>query len=256
MYSAGVSAFPTPIVHVPAARESLDQIRMAHAPIRVVIVESQRFLADALEALMSHQPDMIVVGNLDSIAEFAPLAADLRPDVMIMDFRLTDEVATEATRSMLEAGSPTKVIFLTREESDQVLLAAIEVGASAILNLSSPADEVIRAVRAVAEGASLITPLRISKLLNGRRKTDVMRDKLTNRETEILSLMAEGASNREIAGRLFISYNTVRCHVRNLSAKLAAHSKLEVLVKAEQFDLVDRRGAAAVSFAYSRTQNL
>jgi DNA-binding NarL/FixJ family response regulator len=225
-------------------------------PIRIMIVENQRFLADALEALISRAPGMLVVGNVGDISDCSPVAAELHPDIVIMDFRLADEAAIASVRAMFEAGSQAKVIFLTREESDQVLLAAIEVGASAILNLSSPADEVIHAVRAVAEGASLISPLKISRLLNGRRKTDVMRDKLTNRETEILGLMAEGASNREIAGRLFISYNTVRCHVRNLSGKLAAHSKLEVLVKAEQFDLVDRRGAAAVSFAYSRAQNL
>jgi DNA-binding NarL/FixJ family response regulator len=225
-------------------------------PIRIMIVENQRFLADALEALISREPGMLVVGNVGDISDCSPVAAELHPDIVIMDFRVADDVATAAVKSMFEAGSQAKVIFLTRDESDQVLLAAIEVGASAILNLSSPADEVIHAVRAVAEGASLISPLKISRLLNGRRKTDVMRDKLTNRETEILGLMAEGASNREIAGRLFISYNTVRCHVRNLSGKLAAHSKLEVLVRAEQFDLVDRRGAAAVSFAYSRAQNL
>ena len=242
-------------------RESPDAILAVEVPqipdpIRIVIVENQRFLADALEALFSRQPGMLVVGKLGEATDFYPVAAELHPDIVIMDFRVADDAATAAVISMFEAGSQAKVIFLTREESDQLLLAAIEVGASAILNLSSPADEVIHAVRAVAEGASLISPLKISRLLNGRRKTDVMRDKLTNRETEILGLMAEGASNREIAGRLCISYNTVRCHVRNLSGKLAAHSKLEVLVRAEQFDLVDRRGAAAVSFAYARAQNL
>jgi DNA-binding NarL/FixJ family response regulator len=241
---------------VPAVRLRGGEIRMAGDPIRIVVVESQRFLADALEALMGLQPDMLVVGILGSIAEFAPIAGVMRPDIMIMDIRLTDEIATDAVRSMFEADSHAQMIFLTREESDQMLLAAIEMGASAILNLSSTADEVIRAVRAVAEGASLISPQKISKLLNGRRETDVMRDKLTSRETEILGLMAEGASNREIAGRLFISYNTVRCHVRNLSGKLAAHSKLEVLVKAEKLELFDRKGTPAVSFAYGRAQNL
>jgi two-component system, NarL family, nitrate/nitrite response regulator NarL len=256
MASTGLSAPPNFRNHVPAARLGVDEIRMAGDPIRIVVVESQQFLADALEALMGRQPDMLVVGILGSIEEFAPLAAEMRPEIMIMDIRLTDEIATAAVGAMLEADSHAKVIFLTSEESDQILLAAIEMGASAILNLSSPAGEVIRVVRAVAEGASLISPQKISKLLNGRRETDVVRDKLTNRETEILGLMAQGASNREIAGRLFISYNTVRCHVRNLSVKLAAHSKLEVLVKAEKLELFDRRGTPSVAFAYERAQNL
>ncbi|MHB8611701.1 MAG: LuxR C-terminal-related transcriptional regulator, partial [Candidatus Dormibacteraceae bacterium] len=233
MSSAGVGAYPRPRIHVPAARVPVDEIRSAREPVRIVIIEPHRFLADALKALMSRQPGMVVAGTVGSVADFAPLAAELRPDIVIVDFRLTDSGASDAVRTMFDAGSQAKVIFLTNEETDQVLLAAIDAGASAVLNLSSAADDVIHTVRMVAEGGSLIPPGKIATLLDGRRRTDIVRDKLTGRETEILGLMADGMSNREIAAQLGISYNTVRCHVRNLSSKLAAHSKLEVLVKAE-----------------------
>jgi DNA-binding NarL/FixJ family response regulator len=217
------------------------EARIAGGTIRILIIAKQQFIADALEALLGNQSGMVVVAKVNSADDIAELAADLHPDVMILDFRVRDEAVLAAIKTIFESGSLAKVIFLAGEESDQVLLAAIEVGASAVLDLSSPADEVIHAVRTASEGGSLISPVTISTLLSGRRKTDFSRDRLTHREAEILGLMADGASNRDMAASLGISYTTVRCHVRNLSGKLAAHSKLEILVKAQRLDLVGRR---------------
>ncbi|MHB8588793.1 MAG: LuxR C-terminal-related transcriptional regulator [Candidatus Dormibacteraceae bacterium] len=217
---------------------------MSGDPMRILIVENQRFVSDALQALLSLQPDMVVVGNVGSVADSV---AELNPDIVILEFRLNDEMAAVALRTIFQADYGAKVIFLTSDEDDKVILAAIDGGASAVLYMSSAAAEVIQTIRTVAGGGSLISPGTIANLLNGRRKTDGVRDKLTRREMEILSLMAAGTSNREIAARLSISYTTVRCHVRNLSSKLAAHSQLEVLVRAQQLDLVDRRAAARAS---------
>ena len=98
-----------------------------------------------------------------------------------------------------------------------------------------------RARRATAaEGGCLINPAVIASVLNGRRRTDGVRDRLTFRERQVLRLMSEGASNREIAGRLGISYTTVRSHLRNVAGKLSAHSKLEILVKAQRLEMVAR----------------
>ena len=107
----------------------------------------------------------------------------------------------------------------------------------------------IDAVRTVAIGGTLIPPHIIATLLTNRRKTDGLRDSLTSRELEILRLMAEGISNRDISGKLGITYVTVRSHIRNLAVKLAAHSKLEVLAKAQQYDLVEKRSAVKVGYA-------
>jgi DNA-binding NarL/FixJ family response regulator len=162
---------------------------------------------------------------------------------------LNDRLAVEAARTLGKGRSEAKVIFLTDDETDNVLLAAIDAGASAVLYMSTAAAQVIDAVRTVAVGGSLIPPHTIANLLNNRRETDGVRDSLTSREREILRLMSEGISNRNIASKLGISYVTVRSHIRNLAGKLAAHSKLEVLAKAQQLGLVEKRSESKVALA-------
>jgi DNA-binding NarL/FixJ family response regulator len=223
-----------------------DEPQTIGGPIRILIVEKQQFIADALLALLSQQPGMVVVGNVGSMAESAP---ELNPDIVILDFRLNDRLAADAARALYQERSEAKVIFMTEDESDNVLLAAIDAGASAVLYLSTAAAQVIDAIRTVAIGGTLIPPHTIATLLTNRRKTVGVRDSLTSRELEILRLMAEGISNRDIAGKLGISYVTVRSHIRNLAGKLAAHSKLEVLAKAQELDLVESRSASRVAFA-------
>jgi DNA-binding NarL/FixJ family response regulator len=207
-------------------------------PIRIAIVENHRLVADALEALLNRQADMVVVGNLGSVAETARRAKDLNADVAILDFRLDDGTAVDAARAMSQAGCEAKVVFLTRHESDSVVLAAIEAGASAVLYKSGPTAELMDSVRTVAHGASLISPGTVATLLRQRRVINETRQRLTHRETEVLIMMAAGVGSREIAARMGISYVTVRTHLRNVAGKLSAHSKLEVLAKARQLDLV------------------
>lgn len=214
-------------------------------PIRILIAEHQQFVADALHALLSQQPGMVVVGTVGSLVDSLPSVVTLQPDVVILEFRFSDESA--AVVRAIQEDSEAKVIFLTQDESENIIIAAIEVGASAVLNLSSAAAEVIHAVRTVAEGGTLITPRKIAAVLNGRRRTEGMRDRLTSREREVLSLMNEGTTNREIATRMGISYTTVRSHLRNVSGKLAAHNRLEVLVKAQRLELVDTKIPATMS---------
>ena len=208
-------------------------------PIRILIVEKQHFVADALEALLNLQPGMLVVGNFGSVADTIPNAQELNPDIVMLDFQLHDGSAADAARAIITARADAKVIFVTIDESDAVLLAAIDAGASAVLYMSTTAAEVIAAIRVVADGGSLIPPDTIATLLQNRRRTDGVRGSLTVRETEILRLMSNGTSSREIAATLGITYVTVRSHIRNLSGKLAAHSKLEVVAKG-QHHLVPR----------------
>ena len=208
--------------------------------IRIVIVENQRIIADALESLLSRQKGMEVVGNMRSLAGVPPWVMEMNPDVAILGYRLHDELAAAAAHAINETASDAKMIFLTADESDRAIMAAIDAGASAVLHMSVASADLISAVRAVATGATLISPQTIARMLRGRRTTDGMREQLTVREREVLILVAEGASNRAIATVLGISYLTVRSHVRNLAGKLAAHSRLEVLVKAQQLELVSK----------------
>lgn len=209
--------------------------------IRIVIVQDQRLVADVLEALLSRQPGMVVVAKLSSVSESAQRLAELNPDVVLLDYRVDDKVAAEVVRSICQADRGTKVIFLTSDPNDSVVLAAIDAGACAVLHLSMAAAEVIQAIRIVADGESLISPRDVAILLADRRKSDGIRDKFTSREREVLTMIGEGVSNRAMAARMGISYLTVRSHVRNVATKLAARSKLQVLVRARELDLVERR---------------
>jgi RNA polymerase sigma factor (sigma-70 family) len=206
---------------------------------RVLIVEDHQVVAEGLAALINDQEDMIVVGNAGSVAESVNKAVELAPDLVLMDFRLTDGTGADAAASIRQVRPETKLIFLTREDSDAARIAALEAGASAFIHKSRAAQEVVDAIRTVAQGGSLFTPRSIAQLLNTRREVEAQLERLTPREKEVLRLMAEGMPSREIASRLGISYTTVRTHIRSLGSKLGVHSKLEAIVKARELALVE-----------------
>jgi len=211
----------------------------ANKMIRVLIVEDHQIVADGLTALLNDQKDMSVVGNVASVAESAPAAAELMPDVVLLDFRLNDGTGADAAAAIRRVAPQSKHIFLTREDSDVARFAALESGASGFIHKSKAASEVVDAIRTVAAGGTLITPSSIATLLNRRRQSESQRESLTAREKEVLRLMAEGVSSRDIATRLGISYATVRTHIRSLGAKLGVHSKVQAIVKARELALID-----------------
>jgi len=193
-------------------------------PIHVLIVEDHRVVAEGLAALINDQSDMRVVGNVGTVAECIPAAAQLNPDVVLVgigDIRPT-----------------AKMIFLTREDTDAARFAAVQSGASAFLHKSRAAADVVAAIRDVARGKMLITPRTIATLLSKRHSIEAQLERLTPREREVLTLMAEGLPSRAIAAELGISYTTIRTHIRSLGSKLAVHSKLEAIVKARELGLI------------------
>lgn len=206
---------------------------------KVLIVEDHQVVAEGLSALINDQDDMKVVGHTGSVAESIARVAELKPDLVLMDFRLTDGTGADAASAIRQLRPETKLIFLTREDSDAARFAALEAGASAFIHKSRAAQEVVDAIRTVAGGGSLFTPRSIAQLLNSRREVEAQLERLTPREKEVLRLMAEGTSSREIASQLGISYTTVRTHIRSLGSKLGVHSKLEAIVKARELALVE-----------------
>lgn len=208
-------------------------------PTRVLIVEDHQIVADGLTALLNDQRDMTVVGNVASVAESAAKAAELVPDIVLLDFRLNDGTGADAAAAIRRVAPNAKHIFLTREDSDIARFAALESGASGFIHKSRAATEVVEAIRKVAGGGTLITPSAIASLLNRRRESDTQRESLTAREKEVLRLMAEGHSSRDIASKLGISYATVRTHIRSLDSKLGVHSKVQAIVKARELALID-----------------
>src|SRR5438270_2405549 len=179
---------------------------MKERATRVLIVEDHQVVAEGLAALINDQKDMKVIGHAGSVAESVVRAAELKPDLVLVDFRLTDGTGADAAAGIRQLRPETKLIFLTREDSDGARFAAIEAGASAFIHKSRAAAEVVEAIRTVASGGSLFTPRTIATLLNRRRAMDTQLESLTHREKEVLRLMAEGTSSREIAARLSISY--------------------------------------------------
>lgn len=205
----------------------------------MLIVEDHQVVAEGLTALINDQADMKVVGTAGSVADSVVKAVEVEPDLVLVDFRLTDGTGADAAASIRQVRPETKLIFLTREDSDAARIAALEAGASAFIHKSRAAQEVVDAIRTVAQGGTLFTPRTIAQLLNTRREVEAQLERLTPREKEVLRLMAEGIPSREIANRLGISYTTVRTHIRSLGSKLGVHSKLEAIVKARELALVE-----------------
>src|SRR6266705_3190165 len=135
---------------------------------------------------------MTVVGHAGSVADSIARAAELTPDLVLIDFRLTDGTGADAATGIRQVRPETKLIFLTREDSDAARFAALEAGASAFIHKSRAAQDVVDAIRTVAGGGSLFTPRGIAQLLNNRREVEAQLERLTAREKEVLRLMAEG----------------------------------------------------------------
>lgn len=212
---------------------------MSSDKTRVMIVEDHQVVAEGLAALINDQDDMKVVGHTGSVAESIARVAELRPDLALIDFRLTDGTGADAAAGIRQVRPETRLIFLTREDTEAARFAAVEAGASAFIHKSRAAQDVVEAIRTVAHGGTLFTPHSIATLLNSRREVEAQLERLTPREKEVLRMMAEGISSREIANRLGISYTTVRTHIRSLGSKLGVHSKLEAIVKARELALVE-----------------
>jgi len=208
-------------------------------PIRVLIVEDHRVVAEGLAALINGESDMRVVGNVGSVADCMTAATELSPDVVLLDFRLPDGTGPDAAAVIRGLRPAARMIFLTRDDTDAARFAAVQSGASAFLHKSRAAAEVVAAIRDVARGKMLITPRTIATLLAKRRAIEAQLERLTPREKDVLKLMAEGHASRAIAAELHISYTTVRTHIRGLGTKLAVHSKLEAIIKARELGLLN-----------------
>ena len=189
--------------------------------------------------MLSDQSDITVTGRASSVAESLTLAAQSAPDVLLLDYRLPDGTGAEAGARIRKLRPEVKLIFLSRDDTDAARMASVEVGASAFLHKSHAASEVVDAIRHVAHGGTLMTPVMIAALVNKTRTMNAQAQSLTPRENSVLQLIAKGISSREIARQLGISYTTVRTHIRSLGRKLDVHSKIEATAKARELGLVD-----------------
>jgi two-component system, NarL family, response regulator DevR len=199
-------------------------------PIRVLIIDDHEVLASSLALVLDAESDITAVGVATTLEQAQELIGNTRPDVLLLDHRMPDGDGVAAIPRLRALRPSLGIVVLTASAADHVLLSAIENGASGFLSKTRSLDEVTAAVRAAAAGESVISPELLARLLPrfGRGKVQSP-DELTEREREVLALVAEGLSNAAIAERLVVSVHTVRNHIASLSAKLGAHSKLEAL---------------------------
>jgi DNA-binding NarL/FixJ family response regulator len=214
-------------------------------PIRVVIVDDQELFRRGLTMLIQAEDDIDVIGEAADGEEAAALAESVVPDVILMDVRMPKQSGIEACIAIKQVAPSAKIIMLTMSDEEADLYDAIKNGASGYLLKDASIDQVAEAIRVVSDGQSLISPSMAVKLLeefktisrNGTK--DSITPKLTDRELQVLSLVARGLNNREIAGELYISENTVKNHVRNILEKLQLHSRMEAVMYAVREKLLD-----------------
>jgi DNA-binding NarL/FixJ family response regulator len=219
--------------------------RPASPGIRVLVVDDQELFRRGLTMLLNVETDIEVVGEAADGASAVRLATDMAPDVVLMDVRMPKQTGIEACTAIKDAAPNARIIMLTVSDEEADLYEAVKNGASGYLLKDSSIDEVAQAVRVVADGQSLISPSMAIKLLDEFKqmsRTDrstVPTPRLTDRELEVLRLVAQGLNNREIAKQLFISENTVKNHVRNILEKLQLHSRMEAVMYAVREKLLD-----------------
>lgn len=218
-------------------------------PIRTLIVDDHALFRRGLEIVLVSEQDIEVVGQAGDAAEAIQKAAESVPDIVLMDVRMPRGSGIEACRAVKDVAPSAKIIILTMSDEEEDLFDAIRAGASGYLLKDIPLDEVADAVRAVHGGQSLISPSMAGKLLTefatlARRDEEeppqqLPAPKLTDREMQVLKLVARGMNNRDIAKELFISDNTVKNHVRNILEKLQIHSRMEAVMVAVREKLIE-----------------
>jgi DNA-binding NarL/FixJ family response regulator len=216
---------------------------VSDAPIRVLIADDQALMRTGFRMILDAQDDIEVVGEAidgaDAIRRFEKLA----PDVVVMDVRMPTMDGIEATRRLAALGRPARVLILTTFDLDDYVYEALRAGASGFLLKDRPSEELVAAVRVIAAGEALLAPSVTRRLIEefARRAPAPTRtelDELTEREREVLVLMARGLSNAEIARALFVADTTVKTHVGRVLHKLGLRDRAQAVVLAYESGLV------------------
>jgi len=214
-------------------------------PIRCIVVDNHTLFRDGLRRLLESEPDIQVVGEASDAVGGLERVRELKPDVVLMDIGMPGMSSFEAAR-LIERNCPgTKLIFLTMYEDEEYLLQCIEVGASGYVLKDAPAPKLITAVREVSQGRKYLSPQVLEKLVDDFRSRSqglpsrmARSSTLTPREREVIKMIAEGNSVREIAGMLGLSIKTVEAHKFNLMRKLNIHNKAQLVTYAIQKKIV------------------
>jgi len=214
--------------------------------IRVVLADDQPLVRTGLRMILSAEPDIEVVGEAADGRAAIAACRDLGPDVVLMDVRMPEVDGIEATREVTAVEEPPRVLVLTTFDLDEVVYDALRAGASGFLLKDAPEERLTTAIRVVAEGGSLFAPSVTRRLIEefasrGPRTPRALPG-LTDREDEVLRLVARGLSNAEIAQELYVTENTVKTHVARLLMKLGVRDRVQAVVMAYESGMVRPSG--------------
>jgi len=208
--------------------------------IRLLIADDHPVVRAGLAGLLSDEPEFEVVGQAADGIEAVRLAAEVAPDVVLMDLRMPGLDGVAATVRILAAPPPTpRVLILTTYESDDQILAAIEAGAGGYLLKAAPQDEIVAGIRSVAAGQTALSPQVAVRLVERMRRPEPAA--LTPRELEVLALVADGTGNKQIAARLGIGESTVKTHLLRIFEKLGVSDRTRAVTLAMEQGILPRR---------------
>jgi DNA-binding NarL/FixJ family response regulator len=216
------------------------------APIRILLVDDQTMFREGLRVILSVQPDVEVVGEAANGEEALHLALKLRPQVILMDLRMPVMDGVEATRRLRTSLPESRVIMLTTFDDDEAVFEGLRAGASGYLLKDAPSEKLLEAIHAAGRGESFLQPSVAAKVVaefarlseQAPRRAQPLPEPLTERELEVLGVVATGASNKEIAERLFIAEGTVKNHLTNILNKLDARDRAQAVLKAKEMGIL------------------
>ena len=212
--------------------------------IRVCLVDDQTLVRQGVKSLLDLAEDIEIVGEASDGRQAVEMIPELRPDVVLMDMRMPVMSGLEALQALARTNSLPPTIILTTFDDDQLVLAGLKAGAKGYLLKDVSLEQLVGAIQTVADGGSLVQPAMTQRLLSGleHMRNDFVSldrpDPLTERETEILRLMAGGFSNKEIANSLGVAEGTIKNHVSNILSKLGVRDRTRAVLKAFELQLV------------------
>lgn len=223
-----------------------DESSARSGPIRVLVVDDQPVFTEMLRVVLDMQPDIEVVGMAFTGEEGLQAALDSSPDVLLVDYHMPGMSGVDVIQELKAAGKETTTVVLTADTDEAVMAGAIAAGAAGYITKQQALNEVVQAVRSASEGEPVVPPFMIPRILSHfhrqqqkEQQAEVLRERLSAREIQILEQLARGRSNEEISEIFILSPNTVRTHIHNIIKKMGVHSKLQATTLALQLGIIE-----------------